>query len=126
MGRAVSDTERAIFTLPTRLGGLNIPNPVNTASKEYEWSKTITHSLSDKIRKQLLMEAESQEEINTTHSHSLCLVKAEKSNIQKTLSISIYESVDDEMKRSLDLASEKGAPIWLNTLPIKKTWLCPK
>ena len=66
------------------------------------------------------METESQEEINTTHSHSLRLVKAEKSNIQKTLSVSIYESVDDEMKRSLDLASEKGASIWLNTLPIKK------
>ena len=45
LGRAVSDTEREIFELPTKLGGLNIPNLVHTASKEYELSKTRTHSL---------------------------------------------------------------------------------
>ena len=32
---------------------------------------------------------------------------------------SIYAGLDDETKRSINLASEKGASIWLNTLPIK-------
>ena len=120
LGRAVSDTEREIFELPTKLGGLNIPNPVHTASKEYEWSKTLTHSLASKISRQLMLEVESEEEINNNHNQLLRSVKNEKANIQKALHNSIYEGVDNEMKRSLDLASEKGSSIWLNTLPIKK------
>ena len=33
-GRGVSDTERTIFELSTKPGGINIPNTVNTTSKE--------------------------------------------------------------------------------------------
>ena len=68
------------------------------------------------------MEVESEEEINNNHNQLLRSVKNEKANIQKALHNSIYEGVDNEMKRSLDLASEKGSSIWLNTLPIKKAW----
>ena len=34
----VSDLMRNLFTLPARLGGLNIPNPSTMSSKEYESS----------------------------------------------------------------------------------------
>ena len=49
LGRAVSDTDHAIFELPTKLGGLNIPNPVKTAPKEYEWSRALTKNLTSAI-----------------------------------------------------------------------------
>ena len=120
LGRAVSDTEREIFELPTKFGGLNIPNPTHTSSKENEWSLLLTNSLATKIREQCLLEESSMEEIRLGHNQALRQVKAEKLNIQKQLFNSIYEAVGDELKRSLDLASEKGSSIWLNTLPIKK------
>ena len=36
IGRTVSDGERSVFELPTKLGGLNIPNPVHQADREYK------------------------------------------------------------------------------------------
>ena len=63
VGRAVSDKERAIFELPTKPGGLNIPNPVHEASREYKWAQILTQSLTSKICRQVLLETEDDEDI---------------------------------------------------------------
>ena len=120
VGRAVSDTERKIFELPTRLGGLNIPNPGTTADKEYEWSQTLTNSLSSKIIEQRMMFEESEQELRDQHNCSLRQVKADKELVYKTLSDSIHEGLGSGMIRSLQIAAGKGSSIRLNTLPIKK------
>ena len=120
LGRAASDTERAIFELPTKLGGLNITNPVKTAKKEYEWSRILTQNLTEKIKRQKLVEEESPHDLQTRHKESIRLVKSEKFAIQKALYDSLYSSVNEEMKRSLSVACEKGSSIWLTSLPIKK------
>ena len=119
MGRAVSDTERLLFSLPTKLGGLNIPNPVRLCSKEYEWSQNLTMSLTEKIKRQTLYEEDSPDQIKKRHNQVLRQIKAEKNYLLKDLYNSICEDLDGELKRSINLASEKGASIWLNTLPIK-------
>ena len=48
IGKHVSDNERAILSLPTRHGGMNIPNPVDSAPKEYSWSVKMTKRLTEK------------------------------------------------------------------------------
>ena len=120
IGRAVSDTERKIFELPTKLGGLNIQNPVNTAEKEYEWSRKLTQPLTTKIVQQLLLFEESAEELEANHHQLVRTVRDEKKTLQKIQSDILLQEVNSEMERSLQLATGKGASIWLNTLPIKK------
>ena len=119
VGRAVSDNERLLFSLPTKLGGLNIPNPVRLCSKEFEWSQKLTLTLTEKIKIQSLIEEDSPEQIKERHNQVLRQTKAEKNAIHQNLLDSVLENVNDELKRSIDLASEKGASIWLNTLPIR-------
>ena len=45
VGKQVSDTDRAILSLPTRYGGMNIQNPVETAQNEFNWSENMTKNL---------------------------------------------------------------------------------
>ena len=49
IGRQISDTERRIFALPYRYGGLAIRNPVIMSEEEYGASKTITAELTKSI-----------------------------------------------------------------------------
>ena len=87
VGRAVSDTERLLFSLPTKLGGLNIPNPVRLCSKEYEWSQNLTMSLTEKIKRQTLYEEDSPDQIKKRHNQVLRQIKAEKITSLKTSTI---------------------------------------
>ena len=52
-------------------------------------------------------------------SSTLRQIKEEKNIIFKNLRESIYDDLNVELRRSIDNASQKGASIWLNTLPIK-------
>ena len=51
-GRSCSDDERILLSLPVRLGGLGIINPVVLANIEFENSKLMTESLTHAIRNQ--------------------------------------------------------------------------
>ena len=119
VGKSVSDHERKVLSLPTRFGGLNLQNPTKTADKEYEWSVKLTTSLTQKIKEQLLSDPESATLSLQTHKNILKGIKAEKSAMHLQSYVSICEESDDGMRRSLQLASEKGSSIWLNTLPIE-------
>ena len=44
-GRGVSDLERDLMSIPCRLGGLGIPNPVETASQAFRDSVYVTEPL---------------------------------------------------------------------------------
>ena len=48
-GRAVSDVERVLLTLPARMGGLGLPNPASDADVSYLWSRNVTKALVDRI-----------------------------------------------------------------------------
>ena len=52
IGRKVSDSERRIFALPVRHGGLGIANPVETCEREYQSSLAITEDLTGLIYRQ--------------------------------------------------------------------------
>ena len=51
---AVSDLERDLLALPTRLGGMGITNPVSTANVHSTSSKSITALMASLIKKQAM------------------------------------------------------------------------
>ena len=116
VGRKVSDLERKIFTLPVRMGGMNILNPVETADAEYESSRYITENLAQVIKNQ------ETDLSNYNESESLDRIKKVKQEKEKRLNEvrdELLTHVNEKEKRLLDLAMEKGAGAWLNTSPIK-------
>ena len=52
IGRAVSDIERSIVSLPVRFGGLGIADPSENSEREFEASLAVTSSLSELILQQ--------------------------------------------------------------------------
>ena len=48
-GHKCNDEERLILTLPPRLGGLGIPNPVTSADQEYNNSLKVTSARAERI-----------------------------------------------------------------------------
>ena len=49
-GSEISSKERSLFSLPTRMGGLNILNPVDTATYNYSTSRKITTPITYSLR----------------------------------------------------------------------------
>ena len=51
-GRCVTDDERKLLSLPTRLGGMGFIMPSEISSREFELSKSATQTLSNAIIQQ--------------------------------------------------------------------------
>ena len=111
-----SDSERALFALPARLGGLAFTNPVEVAQIEYSHSLLANKQLADSIVNQ-----------HVTHISDRDSDKATK----KAISLSNntrYEKIQADLKnllppstsKMLIYASEKGASSWLTSLPLEK------
>ena len=49
IGKNITDVERKILSLPVRLGGLGIQNPVETADTEFQNSTLVTQNLTELI-----------------------------------------------------------------------------
>ena len=115
-GKSCSDLERSLFELPCRLGGLGIPNPVQTADPAFSDSLRITEPLIAKI-----MSKDPVLDNATSHAIEAKLSACKLANeIQLKLSHSkIISSLPDNLQRLTELNSEKGASIWLTTLPLQ-------
>ena len=116
VGRKISNIERSIFTLPVRLGGMGIRNPVDICEDEYAASISITQNLTNMIINQ-------ERDLTNYHAEEVDLqiknVKDRKEQKLKEECTTILESLDDKMKRILELAQEKGCGAWLTALPIQ-------
>ena len=119
IGKSINSHERAIFSLPTRFGGLNIPNPVHEAENEYEWSLNLNRPLMEKIMRQQLADFQTPVEVANGHKECVNQMKSEKNQLHKNSFTELYQISNEGLKRSLTLASEKGSSIWLNTLPLE-------
>ena len=115
IGRNVSDIERRILALPVRYGGLGIANPTNS-SMEYSASTAITHNLTQIIYNQ---ESDFSNYDNEGVKRTIKEMKAQKEEKIKQELEAIRGLVDDKMKRTLDLAQEKGSGAWLTALPVQ-------
>ena len=110
-----SDSTRALMSLPSRLGGIALSNPVERSQSEYVASVKVTASLTEAISHQdsdysidiMSAQISAKQEV---HTHNREASAAAASSLKETLSSSLV--------RAMNLASEKGASNWLTTLPI--------
>ena len=116
VGRIITDDERSIFSLPTKYGGLGIPNPVEMTDSEYEASKLITNSLANTINIQSSSFSEVDWE-GMKREKASASVRKKNFHENKLQEIIASNTVTRGMKRALEFAQEKGASLWLNTQP---------
>ena len=118
---SISDIDREIFALPTRLGGLNIQSPINVSDtdSEYEASTRVTKPLVDLIYhqfKQYMFETFDQPSQIKSHDQ----LKKEKCTTHLAVVEQVMSKLTQTQQRSIKVASEKGASSWLVALPIEK------
>lgn len=116
IGKAVTDLERKIISLPVRLGGMGIQNPTLTAQIEFRNSSVITRNLTE-----LIMSQETNLE-NYDAARMKAVInqlKTEKEERRIECLQEVLDLVDVKLKRSIELAGEKGAGAWLTALPLK-------
>ncbi len=118
---AFGDAVRNLLALPTRAGGLGISNPVLQATPQHQTSIKVTHPLV-----KLILSQTSDFSYETVVE--LLEVKRELRRVKKeelTLAVgTVSNDLSESLKRSVELASEKGASSWLSTLPIQEHGFC--
>ena len=114
-GRIISDDLRKVFRLPARLGGLGLLNPVEEAEHEYQNSIIMTSQLTRDIFAQHntlvideRLEGEALKAIKTRK-------EARIAEFQDELSVILAP----DMQKLIELSAEKGASVWLTSLPLK-------
>ena len=115
--RGCSDTERDLFALPARLGGLGLTNPTKSANNQHSASLSITSPLTTAI-------VEQDCNYSSTILNEQLKRKQSTHRISRQLTITNSNSIRAELSqnlcRAVTLASEKGASSWLTALPIEQ------
>ena len=101
-----------MLSLPSREGGLNIPNPTKTSELEFYCSTVMTKDLKEQI---ILQE---KGIVCSETDNAIKDITEVKSKWTADKAKYVYEHANTNLKRSIDIAKEKGASSWLTTLPI--------
>lgn len=111
-----SSTERDLLALPTKMGGLDLPNPTATAENEFESSKQVTATLVQSIIRQ----SASFDNDPTQKNPAVNELKKKKNERIKHEAERVYDHLDASKMRLVECAIEPGASTWLNALPIEE------
>ena len=100
-----STADRDLLTLPVRLGGLGLANPVTSSSPSFQASELLTKALVELIQ--------SQETNQTVDPESTSSIKKSIRRLNRLRHIQQANSTQNhltpELKRCVELAKEKGA-----------------
>ena len=110
-----NDNERDLLSLPARLGGIALTNPLKDSDSQFLASLKVTEPLKKAILSQVpdyTYEIMSEQMKAKAEVHNLNCAKS------STEASRIKQFLPDNLKRAMDHASEKGASSWLTTLPI--------
>lgn len=111
-GSAINETERQIFSLPTRWGGLGIHILANKAPHDYTASSCITEPLVSEIKQQGNV---------IPDQDNTCKITIVKTNQERRYEEKLKYlklQLTPPSKRALEIAAENGASNWLVTLPL--------
>ena len=115
LGETISDTDRELFKLPIRDGGLGIPILTQKAVTDCKSSIDISTPLVEVIVSQGT-EIPSKETIKQVRH-----VRTEITNdLDRQEREKVISELDNDMKRVLSQNCEKGASSWLTILPLKE------
>ena len=114
-GKQVTDDMRSIFSLPAREGGMGIQIPSDDSNFEYENSILMNAQLTEAIYRQDRCLVIDEEEMAEARSN----VRKRKSERYSDLKDHLKVNICNSLFKMLELATEKGASIWLTCLPLK-------
>ena len=112
-----SDDMRDLLALPARLGGMALTDPTSAADVEFSASSRISKPLKDAIIQQSFEYPGDVVYEQVEAKHEVQRLKREQS---AQAAASLKQSLPVSLKRSMDLAQEKGASTWLTSLPIQE------
>eukprot|EP00117_Sycon_ciliatum_P048368 scpid98922/ scgid34444/ len=108
-------SERAILALPCRLGGLGLIDPTLLCN-QYGQSVQITECLVSRILEQHW----SIDGVAAATRRAKSDARMVTRQLEANNAASIYQQIDADSKRIIDLSSEKGASSWLTCRPLKR------
>ncbi|XP_062508484.1 uncharacterized protein LOC134184756 [Corticium candelabrum] len=109
------DKMRRLFALPPRLGGLGIVDP-RSLTCELEYSKLICAPLVNRI----VQQETNLDNVPTKQNSMKASIRQQKHLAQKSHSEITVNDLSVELKRSVELACEKGASCWLTAIPLEQ------
>jgi hypothetical protein len=116
-GSHISHSERQLFSLPVRLGGLDVQDPTSTASTTYRMARNSTKVICNSLRK-----AETFTQAN--HEAQLRSSRAEKKIQDKQRNTATFNDVIGDFgplqQRAVCEIPQEKMSAWLTVLPIAK------
>ena len=114
---AFSNTERELLSLPPRLGGIGVTNPMRAKIVQIEASRKVTEPLVAS----LLKEMEEPVEVLTHETQIGMKAEVHHLNNQRTASYAndIKASLPNALQVAIQHCCEDGASSWLTAVPIK-------
>ena len=114
---APNEIDRCLFSLPARLGGLNIGNPSSFANEQFSASEQVTKPLVDLI---LSKEQTYPYETLVEQADAKTTIKTRRRQQGLEAATNIHISLTPPMQLAMNLAQEKGASSWLTALPLEE------
>eukprot|EP00731_Ephydatia_muelleri_P006528 Em0003g776a len=111
------DTERELYSLPARLGGMGLINPSTLSQSEFHSSSLISQPLVSNI---LSHNYDYNEETLTEQQKSIKEVVKMKLNRNNTAATQLRAMLPSNLQLAMDLCQEKGASSWRTVLPIEE------
>ena len=106
-----------MFALPARIGGMDIINPIKMCAFEFSASNKLTKPLQSLLLSQSGVFTGDIRGEQISNKKELYHMKFSATSSKK---VSLLEEASPSLKRSIELASEKGASNWLTVLLLQK------
>ena len=114
-GHQCSPNERALLSLPVRMGGMGIPIFSEISDTEFNNSMKVTKQLTENINRQIHEYDINKEQEKRIESE----IKKERAEKQQKTLEDVRKNLSDEEQRANSIAQMKGASSWLNALPLE-------
>ena len=112
-----SDNIRELFSLPVRLGGLGISNPVTNSNSEYIASLQVSSSLVSNIIEQ---QPTYSFKVYESQLQAKSEIRGQRLSENRELFNEVFPSLQPYLQEAVILAQEKGASSWLMAVPIQE------
>ena len=116
-----NDSDRDIFALPARLGGLGLRNPMRAAQQEFTASMSISEPLVKLITEQ---HSDHSYECVGDQVEAKLTIRQLKRQRDVQAAEDLKPTLSNSRRRALELASERGASNWLTSLPTEEFGFC--
>jgi hypothetical protein len=113
----ISTTERELFSLPARMGGLNILNPVQTNEMSYSISRKLTDTITKALQRNIPFDS-GQHLSNYLHIQEE-VIRLKNSMLNDKFAV-IFQNLNQPQQRAILRTKDQKISTWLTVLPISR------